>query len=59
MGDNGSPHRTQLAEDFPDTKRIFRMNSHARSPDLNPLEHIWDVLRDNLLHIGIHHLQEL
>ncbi|GFW28247.1 transposable element Tcb2 transposase [Trichonephila clavipes] len=45
MDDNCRPHRANLVEDFLFEERIVRMEWPACSPDMNPIEHIWDALR--------------
>ncbi|GFW12709.1 HTH_Tnp_Tc3_2 domain-containing protein [Trichonephila clavipes] len=52
------PHSALLVEDFLESGDIHRMDWPARSLDLNPTEHVWDVLgRAILFHSPEHHNQ--
>ncbi|GFY09217.1 transposable element Tcb2 transposase [Trichonephila clavipes] len=44
MDDNCRPHHANLVEDFLIEEGIVRMEWSACSPDMNPIEHVWDVL---------------
>ncbi|GFU10604.1 DDE_3 domain-containing protein [Trichonephila clavipes] len=44
MDDNAPCHRTVAAEQLLESEDIERMDWSARSPDLYPIEHVWDFL---------------
>ncbi|GFY01617.1 transposable element Tcb2 transposase [Trichonephila clavipes] len=44
MNDNCRPHRANLVEDFLFEGGIVRIEWLACSPDMNPIEHVWDAL---------------
>jgi hypothetical protein len=48
MHDNARPHTARIVTNYLDTVEIPRLEWPARSPDMNPIEHVWDKLGRNL-----------
>ncbi|GFT57814.1 transposable element Tcb2 transposase [Trichonephila clavipes] len=54
MDDNARPHRTLAFEELLESENITRMDWTAYSPDLNPIEHVWDALGRRIA-ASLHH----
>jgi transposase len=44
MDDNARPHRSRALTAYPHSEAVTSVPWSAMSPELNPIEHIWDML---------------
>ncbi|GFY34042.1 transposable element Tc1 transposase [Trichonephila clavipes] len=56
MDDNAQPHQTLAVEELLESEDITRMDWPAYSPDLNPIDHVWDTLGRRIA-ARLHHLE--
>ncbi|KAI4872910.1 hypothetical protein NFI96_005291 [Prochilodus magdalenae] len=61
MQDNARPHVAGVCQQFLQDEGIEAMDWPARSPDLNPIEHIWDIMSRSIhqRHVAPQTVQEL
>uniref|UniRef100_A0A674BZP5 Transposase Tc1-like domain-containing protein n=1 Tax=Salmo trutta TaxID=8032 RepID=A0A674BZP5_SALTR len=61
MQDNARPHVAGVSQQFLQEEGIDAMDWPARSPDLNPIEHIWDIMSRSIhqCHVAPQTVQEL
>ena len=48
VDDNARPHRGQVVNQYLVQQGIARMDWPSKSPDLNPIEHVWALMKHNL-----------
>jgi hypothetical protein len=46
--DNARPHMARVVNEFLNEVGINRMKWPPRSPDLNPIEHVWDMIEKKI-----------
>jgi hypothetical protein len=44
MDDNARPHRARIVQHFLQQEAVQTIPWHAMSPDMNPIEHVWDFI---------------
>jgi transposase len=48
MDDNAKPHRARIGNEYLQRETIEGMDWPAKSSDLNPTEHAWDILQHRI-----------
>jgi len=44
MNNNTRPHRARIVREFRQQEAIDTFQWSAKSPDMNPIEHVWDFI---------------
>ena len=57
--DNARPHATRLTQNFLTTHNVPTLPWPALSPDLNPIEHVWDYMKRKIRSRNVHNVQQL
>ena len=50
--DNAQPHMARIVQAFFQRQRVSLLPWSARSPDMLPIEHVWDMVGQRLIHQG-------
>ena len=48
--DNARPHMARIVQAFFQRRRVSLLTWPARSPDMSPIEHVWDMVGRRLIH---------
>ena len=58
MDDHASPHRSRAVTAYLQSEAVTSVPWPAMSPDLNPIQHIWDML-GRCIQARKHHVQNI